>query len=123
MNPLLQYLLVERAKNKLGKNNENAKITKRQLVKEVRSSQVELAHTVKEILFIAIGVFAAGFGLKGFLLPNDFIDGGATGVSLLIRVKSNIPLGILLILVNFPFLLLGAKTIGKKFAIKSSARI
>lgn len=119
MNPLLQYLLVERAKNKLGKNNENAKITKRQLVKEVRSSQVELAHTVKEILFIAIGVFAAGFGLKGFLLPNDFIDGGATGVSLLIRVKSNIPLGILLILVNFPFLLLGAKTIGKKFAIKS----
>lgn len=123
MNPLLQYLLVERAKSKLNKNNENAKITKRQLVKEIRSSQVEVAHTVKEIIFLGIGVFAAGFGLNGFLLPNDFIDGGATGVSLLIRVKSSIPLGVLLILVNFPFILLGAKTIGKKFAIKSIVAI
>ena len=123
MNPLLQYLLVERAKSKLKKKNENAIISKRQLVKEVRSGQVEVAHTIKEILFLIVGVFAAGFGLNGFLLPNEFIDGGATGVSLLIRVKSSIPLGILLVLVNFPFILLGAKTIGKKFAIKSMLAI
>jgi len=119
MNPLLQYLLVQRAKEKLRTKKGSEKISKKQLVKEVRSGQVEFSHALKEILFITIGVFAAGFGLNGFLLPNDFIDGGATGVSLLIRVTSNIPLGILLVLVNTPFILLGARTIGKKFAIKS----
>ncbi len=118
MNSLLHYLLVRRAKNKL-KNKEVKEPSKKQLVSEIRSGQVEFAHAIKEILFIAIGVFAAGFGLKGFLLPNQFIDGGATGVSLLIQVKSNISLGILLLFVNLPFIVLGAKTIGKKFAIKS----
>lgn len=119
MNPILQYLLVERAKKRLKNKAPNKEISKRHLVKEVRSGQVELAHALKEILFISIGVFGAGFGLKGFLLPNNFIDGGATGVSLLIRVTSNIPLGLLLIIVNLPFIILGARTIGKKFAIKS----
>ncbi|MCJ7465198.1 MAG: YitT family protein [Maribacter sp.] len=119
MNPFLQYLLVQRAKKRI-KSRKNSKISeKRQLVKEVRSGQVEFAHALKEIVFIAIGVFAAGFGLQGFLLPNQFIDGGATGVSLLIQLKSNLPLGILLTLVNLPFVILGASTIGRKFAIKS----
>ncbi|MDO6517662.1 YitT family protein [Zobellia uliginosa] len=116
MNTILQYILVQRAKNKL-KSEKN--VAKRQLVKEIRVGHVELMHALKEILFIAIGVGAAGFGLKGFLLPNNFIDGGATGVSLLIQVKSNISLGILLLLVNLPFILLGAKTISRKFAIRS----
>ncbi|CAZ96729.1 YitT family protein [Zobellia galactanivorans] len=116
MNTILQYILVQRAKNKL-KSEKN--VAKRQLVKEIRVGHVELMHALKEILFIAIGVGAAGFGLKGFLLPNNFIDGGATGVSLLIQVKSNISLGILLLLVNIPFILLGAKTISGKFAIRS----
>lgn len=119
MNPLFQYLLAERAKSRLKKKNKDHKISKRQLVKQIRTEQVEVSHLAKEILFIAIGILAAGFGLKGFLLPNDFIDGGATGVSLLIRVKSNLSLGVLLVLVNTPFILLGARTIGKKFAIKS----
>lgn len=118
MNPLLHYLFLRRAKNKL-KNKDEKEPSKKQIVSEIRSQQVEFAHAIKEILFIVIGVFAAGFGLKGFLLPNQFIDGGATGVSLLVQVKSNIPLGILLVLVNMPFIVLGAKTIGKKFAIKS----
>ncbi len=119
MNPLLQYLLVQRAKKRI-KSRENSKVsTQRQIVKEVREGQVEIAHALKEMVFIAIGVLAAGFGLKGFLLPNQFIDGGATGVSLLIQVKSNVSLGILLTLVNLPFVLLGAKFIGHKFAFKS----
>ncbi len=119
MIPFLQYLLVQRAKEKLRSKENRGEISKRQLVKEVRSGEVELTHAIKEILFIAIGVLAAGFGLKGFLLPNQFIDGGATGVSLLIQVKSSLPLGILLMIVNLPFILLGAKTVNKKFALKS----
>ena len=119
MNPLLQYILVQRAKNRLKGEKDAEKLRKRLLVKEIRTAQVELIHAVKEILFIAIGVASAGFGLKGFLLPNQFIDGGVTGVSLLIQVKSNVSLGILLVIVNLPFLVLGAKTINKTFAFKS----
>lgn len=119
MNPVLQYLLIERAKNKLKKRQGSEEISKRQLVKEIRSGQVELVHLLKEVLFIGIGVFSAGFGLKGFLLPNSFIDGGATGVSLLIQVISDTSLGLLLFIVNLPFIILGARTIGQKFAIKS----
>ncbi len=119
MNPILQQLLVERAKARLKKRTGQDTIPKKLLIKEVRAGQVEMVHLLKEILFMAIGVFAAGFGLKGFLLPNSFIDGGATGVSLLIEVISDIPLGLLLVVVNLPFILLGAKTIGKKFALKS----
>jgi len=119
MNPLLQYILVQRAKNRLKGEKDAEKLRKRLLVKEIRTAQVELIHAAKEILFIAIGVASAGFGLKGFLLPNQFIDGGVTGVSLLIQVKSNVSLGILLVIVNLPFLVLGAKTINKTFAFKS----
>ncbi|MFC2085164.1 YitT family protein [Bacteroidota bacterium] len=66
-----------------------------------------------------IGIFSAGFGLKGFLLPNSFIDGGAMGISLLISETTYIPLSYLIIVINLPFLMLGYSQIGKQFAIKS----
>ncbi|HEY3385596.1 MAG TPA: YitT family protein [Saprospiraceae bacterium] len=68
---------------------------------------------------IVVGIFSAGFGLKGFLLENNFIDGGATGISLLIGELTGISLSILLILVNLPFLILGFKVIGRNFTIKA----
>lgn len=74
------------------------------------------------ILFI-IGAFSAGFGLKGFLLPNHFIDGGVTGVSLIVAAVTSIPLSVLLILLNLPFLALGWSQIGKDFAVKSIVAI
>ncbi|UNY97271.1 YitT family protein [Zhouia spongiae] len=119
MNIISQLLYIRRAKNRLKAKTGQTDFTNRELVGEVRALQVEFAHTVKEVLFIVIGVFSAGFGLKGFLLPNQFIDGGATGISLLLQVISNFSLGVLLLMVNIPFLILGAKTISKKFAVKS----
>ncbi|NJB72688.1 uncharacterized membrane-anchored protein YitT (DUF2179 family) [Saonia flava] len=119
MNPIWQYLVVKRAENKLKSKKKNREFSKRQLVSEVRSTEVEFSHLIKEIFFIVIGVCSAGFGLNGFLLPNEFIDGGATGVSLLLQVTLNSSLGVLLIIVNIPFIILGAKTISRKFAVKS----
>ena len=119
MNPLIAKLLITIARNRVESKNPAIPARKREVVPIVRILQVELAHAIKEYIFIIIGVFSAGFGLKGFLLPNNFIDGGATGVSLLIENLSHIPLGYLLILVNLPFLILGARTINRKFAIKS----
>jgi uncharacterized membrane-anchored protein YitT (DUF2179 family) len=77
----------------------------------------------REILFISIGVTLATIGLKGFLLPNDFLDGGAMGVSLLLQILSEIELGILIVLVNLPFILLGGRQISWSFAFKSCVAI
>ncbi len=78
---------------------------------------------IKDFVFITLGVFSAAFGFKGFLLTNHFIDGGATGISLLISAITHIPLYILLILVNIPFVFLGYKIMGKVFALKTSFAI
>lgn len=80
-------------------------------------------HQVKDISLILIGVLSAGFGLKGFLLPNHFVDGGATGISLLINNTTGISLSILLILVNLPFVILGYTQIGRNFVIKTALAI
>lgn len=119
MNPFIAKLLVTIARKRAERKHPTIPASKREVVPIVRTLQVELAHAIKEYIFIVIGVFSAGFGLNGFLLPNKFIDGGATGVSLLIKNLYDIPLGYLLIVVNLPFLILGARTINRKFAIKS----
>lgn len=80
-------------------------------------------HHIKDFVFITLGVFSAAFGFKGFLLTNHFIDGGATGISLLISALTKIPLYVLLILVNIPFIFLGYRIMGKIFAIKTSLAI
>jgi len=119
MNPFVSKLLIAIARKKLETKQDAATINNKQVVHLVRNLQVELSHALKESLFILIGVFSAGFGLKGFLLPNRFIDGGATGISLLLENVTNIELSYYLILVNFPFLILSAKMFNLKFAVKS----
>ena len=81
--------------------------------------KLNIAHIAKDTLFILIGIISAGFGLKGFLLPNSFIDGGAMGISLLISETTNVSLSILIVAINLPFLILGYSQIGKQFALKS----
>ncbi|MGX1928449.1 YitT family protein [Flagellimonas sp. 2504JD4-2] len=75
------------------------------------------------MFFIIVGIFSAAFGLESFLLPNTFIDGGATGISLLISEITAVPLWILIVLVNIPFLILGYRVIGRTFTIKAIAAI
>jgi uncharacterized membrane-anchored protein YitT (DUF2179 family) len=54
-----------------------------------RNLKIELRRNIRDGIFIVVGVFSAAFGLEGFLLANQFIDGGVTGVSLLISNFSN----------------------------------
>lgn len=124
MNPFLSKVLVDIVRKRIkAKQDINKPVSKKQIVPLVRSLQVEITHAVKEYIFIISGVFSAGFGLKGFLLPNGFIDGGATGISLLLENITSLKLGLLLVLVNLPFLILASKTINIKFAVKSIAAI
>ena len=73
----------------------------------------------KDAFQMVLGVLSAGFGLKGFLLPNGFIDGGVTGISLLTSNETGISLSILIPLFNIPFLLMGWRQIGRSFFLKS----
>src|SRR5688572_25418289 len=72
---------------------------------------------------ILIGVFSAAFGLKSFLLSNGFIDGGITGISLLISAVTGVKLSILIVVLNIPFIIVGYSQIGKNFAIKTGIGI
>lgn len=81
-----------------------------------------LRHVLQTIL-IVLGIFSAGLGLKGFLLSSRFIDGGVTGVSMLLSNVLGLPLAILIPVINLPFIALGYRQIGRSFAIKSAIAI
>ena len=121
MNPFFQQIISEKVKHRLKNNNKQT--DNRQLSNEVEIFKVNITHIVRDTVFILIGIVSAGFGLKGFLIPNSFIDGGAMGVSLLIAAITDVPLSILIIVINLPFLILGSSQIGKQFAIKSIVAI
>ncbi|MCC6460617.1 MAG: YitT family protein [Saprospiraceae bacterium] len=76
-------------------------------------------HRLRAAILVALGVLSAGFGLEGFLLPNSFIDGGVTGISLLVAEISKLPLPILIVAINVPFIVLGYRQIGRSFAFRS----
>jgi uncharacterized membrane-anchored protein YitT (DUF2179 family) len=78
---------------------------------------------VKDTILIIVGIFSAAFGFKGFLLTNHFIDGGATGISLLISALTKIPLSYLIVGINLPFIVLGHRIVGRQFAIKTALAI
>jgi uncharacterized membrane-anchored protein YitT (DUF2179 family) len=81
-------------------------------------------HTyIKDTLLIIAGIFSVSMGLKGFLLSSHFIDGGVTGVSMLLANLTGWSLSVMLPLFNLPFLILGYYQIGSDFAIKSALGI
>ena len=78
-----------------------------------------LASEAKNSLLIVAGIFSAAMGLKGFLLSSHFIDGGVTGVSMLLAEVAGIPLSILIFAINLPFIAIGYRQIGARFAVKT----
>lgn len=101
----------------------NKKITVDAINKGLSDSKVTIRHFVQDTFFVVLGILSACLGLKGFLLPNGFIDGGVTGISLLTREVTGWPLSILILVINLPFLILGFSTIGKNFAFRSIGAI
>jgi len=74
-------------------------------------------------LFIVAGILCAAMGIKGFLLSSNFIDGGVTGVSMLLSKATGVPLAVLLPAINLPFVALGLHQMGVAFAIRSAIGI
>ena len=81
-----------------------------------------IKHVLRESVnaaLIATGILLFGFGLRGFLMSNDFIDGGVTGISMLASKVTRVPLWALLPLINAPFVALAYKQLGRGFALRS----
>lgn len=72
-----------------------------------------------EYVQVFIGIVLTSLGLKAFLLPNGFLDGGVTGIALLVRTQVDISMSYLLVLFSIPFLILGYYTVSKRIVIKS----
>ncbi|MFN8165889.1 MAG: YitT family protein [Bacteroidia bacterium] len=116
MNPLLQSFFINYAKERAKKRGQ----TFRRAGKEdYRSFLVHLRRQLIHAFMIVGGMLSAGLGLKGFLLPNGFIDGGVTGISLLISEVTGIGLPLLIVCINLPFIYLGWRQIGRAFAFKT----
>jgi uncharacterized membrane-anchored protein YitT (DUF2179 family) len=94
-----------------------------QKLNALRIRRINIARAIKDFFFIVLGVLAAGFGLRSFLLPNEFLDGGAVGISLLINRMTQINLSYLIVIINIPFMIIGYTQVSKLFAIKTLAAI
>lgn len=90
-----------------------------EIAKGKKQLRRNILRSIRNVFLIITGIFSAGFGLESFLLPSSFIDGGATGISLLIAELTGISLSLLLVVINFPFVILAYKVVGKSFAIKT----
>jgi len=83
----------------------------------------KFAHEAKNVVLIILGILSAGLGLKGFLLSSGFIDGGVTGISMLLANVFGLPLSVLILVINLPFIAVGYRQIGTTFAVKSALAI
>lgn len=95
----------------------------RTVVDKIAIRRLEFRRSLADLVYITLGVLMAAIGLKGFLLPNQFLDGGAMGVALLLEIVSGYDLSLLIVLVNLPFIILGGRQISWSFALKSSLAI
>lgn len=86
----------------------------------MNTKKSKLSQYVKKYIYIFIGSIITAIGLEIFLIPNNIIDGGVVGISIMFSAITGLPFGAFLILINLPFLYLGYKHIGKAFAIATT---
>jgi uncharacterized membrane-anchored protein YitT (DUF2179 family) len=87
--------------------------------KALQRRRAQLKREARNAIFIVVGIIMAGFGLESFLLPNNFIDGGVTGISLLVSSMTGLSLSTLIVVLNLPFFVLGLNQVNRNFAFKT----
>lgn len=78
-----------------------------------------LTNFLKKLFFLTLGPFIAAFALEVFLVPNNIIDGGIVGISIILSYLTKINLGLLIFVINIPFFFLAFNKIGKRFVIQT----
>ena len=122
MNPQFLNIIRTQIQKMLGKSDKQL-LSRYMVAKKTKWERKNLLNNARDILFMLLGVLSAGFGLKGFLIPNDFIDGGVMGISLLVHEKTSFSLAFLIIIINLPFIILAWRQINGVFSLKSAAAI
>ena len=122
LNPEKNNLLVHEIKKSLGKKDSEP-VSRYQMAKGAWRLRKMLFRELRSATMMLLGVFSAGFGLQGFLIPNKLIDGGVMGISLLTNKETGISLSFLIIVFNLPFILLGWRQISRIFSMKSIGAI
>lgn len=118
-----RFIINSVLKYKKKKPEQEPELSPYEIAKAYHELKISIKSFIRDVVLIVTGIMSAAFGLNGFLLPNDFIDGGATGIALLISELTPATLPLMLILINIPFILLGFNVIGKQFAIKAALAI
>lgn len=90
-----------------------------QMKQKVEHKKLTKASMAKRAFLIAIGAVLMAVGLEIFLIPNHVIDGGITGISIMLSHLTGLNLGIFLFLLNLPFFFIGRKQIGTTFAVST----
>lgn len=80
-------------------------------------------HQILRMFFIALGAVIAGFSLESFLIPNNMIDGGIVGISIMLSYITKFNLGFFLIFINIPFIFLALQKMGKMFVFNTAYAI
>ncbi|WP_145317348.1 YitT family protein [Paenibacillus xylanexedens] len=86
---------------------------------QIRKQKSNKLKILSKVLLIIIGGFITAYGLEAILIPNNVSDGGVTGLSIVGSQLFGLPLGMLIGIINIPFVWLGYKQIGKSFALYS----
>lgn len=87
------------------------------------SNHNKASYLLQDTIYIILGIAFSAFAMKSFLVPNHFMDGGVTGISLFGHEVFHWNLGFLLIITNLPFIIMGAYQVSKGFAIKTSIAV
>jgi uncharacterized membrane-anchored protein YitT (DUF2179 family) len=114
--------IIHEIKKSLGKKD-NEPVSRYQMAKGAWRLRKMIFRELKSAIMMLLGVLSAGFGLQSFLIPNQLIDGGVMGISLLTNKETGISLSLLIIIINIPFILLGWKQISRIFSLKSIGAI
>ncbi|MDR3594552.1 YitT family protein [Clostridium sp.] len=85
----------------------------------MKNKQKKLLIIISRIFFLVLGSILVSIGLEVFLIPNNIIDGGMTGISIMANYLTKVKLGVFLVILNLPFVVLGYKQIGKTFALST----
>ncbi|MER3498908.1 MAG: hypothetical protein C4308_09895 [Chitinophagaceae bacterium] len=117
MNPKFFHIILSQVRKSPGR--EDKALSAYRAAKRARLAKKTAWRNFYSFAFILTGVASACFGLRGFLLPNKFIDGGVTGISLLVNIKTQIPLAALIFLINIPFLFLAFRQFNVALALRS----
>lgn len=74
---------------------------------------------IKDYFFLTLGALIYAFAIEAFLVPSKIIDGGVTGISMILNTLTNKPLGLFIVGINLPFIILALKKLGKRFVIST----